>query len=374
MKNYAALAICVALGMPVAASAEPITIVSWNVNLTSLEGIHARGEEFEQLYTDLQPDILVLTELNGIHSAQAIAEEMGWETPTIVVSDLARRRGGDFNMLEMGVITDLPLERIVELDTRLDGNLPIVARGSVLDSSISVSEELLTSSGISRINPTAGTDRGSMRVDFANGLSIFPVHLKSNRNNMCSAASGIERGYEELGLPIPADITALLDNGGSIFTPGHLDNAQKRERVIAAIKLAADTAVQEDRHVIITGDFNTSLEPGKAGVSLADECELGPISCRRVAFDAEACVGNDGFDDTLGILEVPLVGDMSISFELVSAEFDRTYKEDGNSFADLAIDHFAVSRSLSEHVSGERVADELYGSDHYPIVMQVMLD
>ena len=202
-----------------------------------------------------------------------------------------------------------------------------------------------------------------MRVDLEGGLTIFPVHLKSNRNGTCANLSNARRALTAAGIDVPIAVDPALSNGFGAATREHLRNAQKRERVMAATIRVAEQAVSEGRTVLIAGDYNTAFEPGKAGRNLDDDCSLQDFSCGKAPFPAPACNG-DGFDDTLAMLEEGLIE--ASRWTVLSAALPRTF--DDTAFADLAIDHMAVPTNQADSFGTATRADETYGSDHFPII------
>lgn len=344
------------------ANADPIKIVSWNMAPRLLEGLEARASDIATMKAQLSPDVVVLMEVAGEHEVKRIAEFLGWDEYYGAVTNWSTMINQVNFAIETAVISKLPIERVIEYDASVDGfHQPFKSEGAS-GATADITEERLSADGISGIDPLAGSDRGTMRVDLSNGLTIFPVHLKSNLNSACSLVGETIDGMEKLGLTVPAELTSFQARGFPAATDDHRRNALKRERVIAATKRLADAAVDEGRPVLIAGDFNTSLEPGKAGSVLYD-CTLTAFSCKPGPFPASACTGGDGFDDTLAILTMPLVGQRS--WALLSKELPGTY--DDPVFSDLAIDHMAVPASQAARFTGISRARDVYGSDHFPI-------
>ena len=116
-----------------------------------------------------------------------------------------------------------------------------------------------------------------MRVDLENGLTIFPIHLKSNANGVCFDTRDAADLLDSLDLPPLPTLADIQSIGNQDKAAEDLLNSVKRERVIAAIKKVADTAVQQGRTVLLAGDFSPSFEPGKVGTAIAD-CQVQPFS------------------------------------------------------------------------------------------------
>jgi hypothetical protein len=258
------------------------------------------------------------------------------------------------------VISKLPIVKAVEYDSSPDGYEEAFShKGSLAGV---VSEKELSSTGIKGFGePLAKTDRGTMWVDLANGPTIFPLHLKSNRNEACQKLEDAVKTLRRFGLPVPANANSFLQKGFARATAEHVANAKKRERVMAATVRVANEAAGEGRIVVIAGDLNTSFEPGKFGNKVSD-CTLTDFSCAKAPFAASACRG-DGYDDTLGMLEEGLVGDFK--WKVLSRGLRRTYSD--KAFGDFAIDHIAVPVAHAASFSPAHRALELYGSDHFPI-------
>jgi len=182
--------------------------------------------------------------------------------------------------------------------------------------------------------------KGTIRVDLAGGLSLFPVHLKSDR----------------LTRKKPDDVTKQ-----------RIKNATSRETTIAAIALEANKAVNAGRLTVILGDFNTNFEPGKFGAEVAD-CKLLNFPKTPAPFPNGACRG-PGYDDTLGILEAGLTGAQRWSF--LTRNTGRTWFGANNRFGDFAIDHVAVPVGEADHFKLVQTGTDQYGSDHKPVVFEV---
>ena len=338
-------------------------IVSWNVSPTFYEGLELRKHDFQQLNEQLRPDILILVEVSGAIEAQMIADQLGWDDYYLAVSDWSIARTNAYFSLEAAVISKVPITNVVEYDTQPESVVPVIHNGELTQ--IPVTEKKLSSAGIPHFGDTlAQTDRGTMRVDLANGLSIFPVHLKSNRNNACFDLRDIIRNLEKYGFPVSPALRESYERGFAAATDAHLNNARKRERVIASVARVAGIAFEDGLIPVIAGDFNTAFESGKYGIDPSD-CELAEFSCAKGPFPKQACSNGDGFDDTLGILEKGLTS--KITWQFVSRDFPRTY--DDSAYANLAIDHIAVPEDTRDHFTAPGVGDKTFGSDHYPLMV-----
>jgi len=324
-----------------AAQSHTLTIVDWNIENATVSKVEAHRQDIQRLEHDLHPDILVLEEVSGgDKAARAIAKALGWPNAYIAVSDFfSPNTEKPYYSQELAVISRIPITSVIEYDARPDSNTV-----SVIDPNgtrQTVPEIQLTADGI----PDFGGGiwkfaKGTIRVDLAGGLSLFPVHLKSERVTVKSL---------------------------SAITKQRLRNAKRREITIAAIDREAIKAVDAGRTTVILGDFNTGFEPGKFGVEAAD-CKLQDFPKTPAPFPPKACVG-PGYDDTLGILASGLVKGQSWVF--LTRNLGRTWFGAGNKYGDFAIDHVAVPIEQKNRFGAVKAASDHYGSDHSPIVFEV---
>jgi len=324
-----------------AAQSQSLRIVDWNIENATVNKIAGQRSDIRRLSHDLNPDILVLEEVSGgKDAARAISEALGWSKPYIAVSDFFKSNlKKPYHSQELAVISKVPITSAIEFDARPDNNtVPVMLPGG---STKSVTEVPLTADGISGFGGGIWKfAKGTIRVDLAGGLSLFPVHLKSDR------------------------ITAATPDA---ITRQRLKNAKTREVNIAAIDRVATKAVDAGRIAIILGDFNTTFEPGKFGTEVAD-CKLRNFPKTPAPFPAKACLG-PGYDDTLGILQAGLVGRQRWSF--LTRKSGRTWFGEGNRFGNFAIDHVAVPVQKADLFKLVKTGADRYGSDHKPVVFEV---
>ncbi|MEM9211833.1 MAG: endonuclease/exonuclease/phosphatase family protein [Pseudomonadota bacterium] len=340
-------------------------IAVWNMEAELSESLEDRIQDFSEFASQIQPDIVVLVEVNGEEGTKAFADQLGWSEKFFVTSDLSELSTTVFFALEMAVISKFPIEKAIEYDASVDGAHVIRDHTGATQM---VEELELKSDGIPHFGqPLKSTDRGTIRVDLANGLSIFPIHLKSNRVGECSTPREALKTIRDNGFALSSALEEQLEQAGSIGFPTatqeHLTNAAKRERVMAAIVREAEKAIDEGRVVVFAGDFNTAFEPGKKGSDPSD-CTLQDFSCAKAPFPADACTSGDGFDDTLGILDSALVG--PTTWTVLSDTLGRTY--DDEAFADKAIDHIVVAEQHASDFAIAEKADSTFGSDHFPVI------
>lgn len=347
---------CIAFG------AEPVRIVSWNTKPALYEALNKRLADFKSLDQDLKPDVLVLIEVAGEYEVRKIVQALGWTKYHAIITNWASLNDRVHFALEAALISKIPIIRAVEYDASPDGHHEVFTNDGVVPGI--ASEVTLSSRGIAGFgDPLARTDRGTIRVDLANGLTIFPVHLKSNRNGACIDLSNAIRTLRRAGLQVPPTARTFLDRGFDRASKERLRNARKRERVMAATVRVANEAMAEGRTVVIAGDMNTSFEPGLAGKAVED-CTLADFGCATGPLPPTACTTGDGYDDTLGgILEAGLVG--GTKWKVLSRHLPRTY--DDPIFADFAIDHMAVPVDTAAKFIKVQRGTKTYGSDHFPI-------
>ena len=340
--------------------ASEVRIVSWNVAAQPMERVLARASDYRAMSDALAPDVLVLIELTGVDDLKAIAKAVGWPTYYAAVSD-GQLQGSEIHFsLEVGILSRVPITSVVELDSKPEGRTHPVFTSMEPDGDASIPVKEVQLKGIDKMG-LAASDRGTLRVDLSNGLTVFPVHLKSNSNDVCFAANDTIDNLKKLNLPPVPALQEILDNGSEVKAKADRDNAFKRERVIAATKAVADMAINEGRTVLIAGDWNTSFEAGKFGQSF-DVCVLAPFSCEKAPFLAEKCSG-DGYDDTFAIMTGPLVGNQK--WKMTTERLGRTYTD--TKYADKAIDHIAIPEAKSAEFSMPEVGSDPFGSDHYPV-------
>jgi endonuclease/exonuclease/phosphatase family metal-dependent hydrolase len=343
-------------------AAEPVRIVSWNTKPALYEALDERLADFKALDRDLKPDVLVLIEVAGEHEVRKIVRALGWTKYHAIVTNWASLNDRVHFALEAAVISKTPIVRAVEYDASPDGHHEVFSNDGVVAGI--ASEVRLSSRGIAGFgDPLGRTDRGTIRVDLANGLTIFPVHLKSNRNGACIDLANAIRTLRRSGLPVPPAAKSFLARGFHRATKERLRNARKRERVMAATVRVANQAITEGRTVVIAGDMNTSFEPGLAG-KVVEDCALADFGCAKGPLPSTACAAGDGYDDTLGgILEAGLIG--RTKWRVLSRHLPRTY--DDLAFADFAIDHIAVPAGVAGRFRAAQRGAKTYGSDHFPI-------
>lgn len=347
--------------VPGTSSAEEITVVTWNVKNTGVDEVEKDKRQISEFSSDLQPDIIALQEIKDADAALAIATALGWEKFQLAVSAFGT------SQQELAVVSRLPILSAVEYDTKPDGKThPIYSDGGAVG--LPINETQLVSEGISNFgDPLSGHDKGTLRVDFENGLTLFVVHLKSDRNDVCYQALKTVKFMEKYNIGLVDQMRVIVRNGLNEATTIRIANAKKRERVAASIKRVASVAISEGRVPIVLGDFNTTFEPGKHGEE-AKDCVLKNFTCERVATPKGACDGH-GYDDTLGIFTSGMVTPTRWVF--LTAQLGRTWQRGKPEFSDYAIDHVTVPEAFRARFSNAWKAKKQYGSDHFPVMLEV---
>ena len=348
------------------ALAEPIRIVSWNLGVATSEKLGDRLPEIRQMSDQLDPDVLVLIEVAGNVETKMIAEALGWPEYYGVTSNWGRHPTNAYYALEAAVISKHPITAVEEFDTTTDGRPHrVFSHQGDLEAPLVAETRFVPGDAPVYGNPVANRSRGTMRVDLENGLTIFPVHLKSNNAYTCSDLEDAIGYFEDAGLAVPQQARDFLRDGFPAATTERVNNAIKREAVMAATVQLADQARAAGRTVLIAGDFNTSMEPQLHGEE-PEDCVLQNFTCEQGQLPAGACTGaSDGYDDTLSILTKGLGG--GDPWSLLTKGFGRTYKKPV--FYPAAIDHMAVSADQAGKFAMQSLGREFYGSDHLPLLV-----
>ena len=357
------------------AHSKPLRIVSWNVSPSLYEKMEERAAKFQAMRDELKPDVLVLIEVVGKEEVKRIIKALGWKKYHAVITSWSILSENVHFALEAAVVSRIPITKAIEYDAvRTDGHSEVFTEKGEVPGL--VSEQPLNAEGIPLFGDSMRwTDRGTIRVDLANGLTIFPLHLKSNFNGQCKAVEDVLKGAKKSGLPAFQAATDFFDKGFPNATKERVSSAKKRERVMAAVVRVANEVIakEKNRTVLLAGDFNTSYEPGVFGKEVKD-CTVQDFTCAKGKFPKNGCVGNaDGYDDTIGgILEAGLTG--KTKWVVLTKKLGRTYedkdaKDKGkpDPFANYAIDHFAVPVGMKDKFGTGDKGSETFGSDHFPI-------
>lgn len=236
--------------------AKTVRIVSWNASPSLYETLEKRAKDFREFDKAMKPDVLVLIEVAGQYEVRQIIKALGWKRYHAVVTNWASLNHRVHFALEAAVISRVPIIKATEFDASPDGHLEVFTQRGPLAGA--TSEKKLSSKGIKGFGHALGRhDRGTIRVDLANGLSIFPLHLKSNRNGACIDLADARKFLLRSKIAVPSKVDQFLAAGFARATQERLRNAKKRERVMAATVKVANVAIAEGRTVVIAGDMNT---------------------------------------------------------------------------------------------------------------------
>lgn len=417
---------------PQMAASEEINILNWNVEQGSIENIIRRTDDFQELAkVSGTPDVMIVQEINSVASAIKIAEHMNIESPHIAVSDFGHDEEIIFFGFETAVISRYPIVSVTEYQHKTRPNSKAVTRA------FENTPFLVDETGVIALAPQESAkdikipkklfgrmskgrnfrvSRGLLRVELANGLVIYPVHLKSNLPAICGQVnrdlSGARSNLNKIARQLPEysreiaeakhklDLLYLKELNKSqnlhslrntdlqerlpAFTDAHLQNAVNRENTVAALaKLISKDLKNDQLTVIVAGDFNTPIsEPSKTGTNIEEDCLPKPLSC-STKIVPNSCEGKDGFDDTHHILN------SGIAFGVqMKATFDgaQTYSNDG--FAPSPIDNIYIAGRMAKldsqavrlgdrepvlNSEGKQVKGKftVFGSDHYPLRLRI---
>jgi endonuclease/exonuclease/phosphatase family metal-dependent hydrolase len=244
-----------------------LRIVSWNAEaLFTPSAAQARHSDFTQFAADLKPDILVLQEVTQFATVETVRELMGLTGYHIAMSDFEQNDLGEFNALEVAILSRFPLENVLEFDRSPD-NQP----GDPAEQKL----ERVDLPGIAE----TGTSRGFLYAEVPHAkLSLIVTHLKSSNGQV-----------------------------------GHSDrqNAQKRELVAAAIAEHVHDIllrVGTDQTVLVAGDFNVGETDAAKNGSVLDEDHVSPQA-------------GDRYDDTHALLAAGMIGDVRMRSLITGCEF-----------------------------------------------------
>jgi len=317
---------CLVLLLAAAAAAQDLRLATWNVAGPERDaGVLAQSAE------DLAAavgtvDVLVLQEVISDEQVQAVAEALGHEH--WVISDFSPPpsvTGSPFRSLEAAVTSALPIEGAGEWDPtgRAANGDNFVPRAS---SEASPTQELAVPHPVGEL----GLDRGFLRVDLADGLSVYAVHWKSSRGQSCNTADlGFARQREAQANGVVRDTAALL---------------------------------AEARTVVVTGNFNIQAPGRVPRVGTMPTADCAPTGSCDGGCGASM---SDGYVDSIATLLEDLE-----NARLLSGDLPEIYL--ARSFPGGAINHILVAGPLAAGFSDASVPDaqgtSFAGSDDRPEV------
>jgi endonuclease/exonuclease/phosphatase family metal-dependent hydrolase len=270
----------------------------------------ARQSDFTQFAEDLKPDILVLQEVTQLATVEKVRELMGLTGYHLAMSDFEQNDLGEFNALEVAILSRFPLDNVLEFDRSPD-NQP----GDPAEQKL----ERVDLPGIAE----TGTSRGFLAADVPHAkLRLIVTHLKSSN--------------------------------GQVGNPDR-QNAQKRELVAAAIAEHVHEILLRagnDQTVLVAGDFNVGETDAAKNGSVLEEDHVSPQA-------------GDRYDDTHAILAAGLIGDVRMR-SLTKSLGKETYV--GAAFPGTGpIDVLYVAGPSASHFTLAGAGSHAYGSDHLPV-------
>lgn len=296
--------------------ATELKIVTWNVReMFSIDDVNERKSDLKRFADTIKPDILCLQEITSIDVVNKIRDVMELNDYYTACSDFSQNdQNASYADFEVAVISKYPLTQILEYDYSPD-NKP----GDPVECKIFPLEDY----GIEKV----GVSRGFLwvRIDELK-LTISVVHLKSS-----------------------------LGSVGS----GDKQNAKKRELVIAAVALNVfeDKAVLPDYSYLVLGDFNVGhSDDKKSGINLFDDCYSD-------------CENKDLYDETHALLSEGLIKKVKMK-NLTLNITESTYP----TYPGSPIDNIYVDGVFLDSFSDAKTANETFGSDHLPVIVDMVLD
>ncbi len=378
-------------------AAGSLRIVTWNVLRGSVEQVQARKDQFIAAGKRLRADVIAVQEVTSFAAVQRLAEFMGFSSPHIAVSNTRKDTNVWFEALELAVISRVPIVGAQTLQAKPSrfGAVLITPSATVDYFSNARTRSVLPPPDVMANPADISGERGVLRVELANGLVLYNVHLKSNYPEYCrdlddrlrAARQLRERIAEEARDPTPLeaiDLAAadrIAANLGALKGPDDptastflLEYARLRETVMAGVAVAALQDLEDGLVPVVLGDFNTSdEEPCKSGRDLNEDTRPRLACGSKIIPDT--CGETDGFDDTHGLLHAGIV--RGLRMVALSRGIGRTqWGRDWRTFPEVPIDHIYVplearsAFSLVERIVGTQEGQRVFGSDHAPLITQ----
>lgn len=310
-----------------AISGESIRIVTWNCEaMFSVQDVRRRTGELREFARVVKPDILMLQEVtsqsvvDSMRDAMELKGKDGKPARTIC-SDFIPNDQDGYNSLEVAVISRFPWTEVVEYDPTPDNSSK---RGAP-------PERKLVPPAI--LNPPRRLNqRGYLCVRYDDlQMEVITTHLKSSRG---------QYGQQDLS------------------------NAELREYIAGAV--AEHVAIEGKAHpnftYIVGGDFNIGVDDrSKNGVKLDVEGFEGGRD------------GIDPYDETHALFSAGLI--QGLRMRPLAKGVGRSFVGPGSAkFASAgAIDNLYVSGPLTTQFTPAVRARESFGSDHLPMMTEVVL-
>lgn len=296
---------------------ETLKVATWNVReVNGAAGAAERKNDFREFYNTVKPDVLLVQEVTGLKCVEAIRDAMGWTGAHCACSDFTQPDDESHSSFEVGIISRLPLENVLEYDVTLDANRQ--RKGAP--------EEVRLISPV-RWQPRRPEGiRGFLfaEVQGAN-LGVAVVHLKSSR--------------------------------GDAGKPDEI-NAQLREFVAAGVADSFSKRIKQKPmfSFLVGGDFNVGATDKAKNGSNLDEDTFAPTS-------------KDLYDDTFSIFTagIPRVGGLKMN--VLTTEIGETYVSD-KFVGTGAIDNLVVisgPEATGHSFAKATKSENSFGSDHRPV-------
>ncbi|MEA1051532.1 endonuclease/exonuclease/phosphatase family protein [Lamprobacter modestohalophilus] len=319
-------ALCL-LGSLSGARAAPLPLMTWNIE--GGESVpSALAARIEQALDSIGPvEVLVLQEIVSEAQVEAAAKAGGFDywaisdfSPPVEVTNAWHKS------LEVAVLSRRPIKSVAEWDTtgrkrNGDGHPPRTSARRVPTQELQVAIK-------------DGDDpppRGFLRVDLADGWTVYAVHWKSSRGKHCNAEDRA--------------------------------SARQRERQAAGLAADAASALAAGRTIIVAGDYNIQAPGRVLRVGTNPNADCAPTQGRCEGLCGPGAL--DGYDDSIAILLA-----MDPSARLLSGELDATYLL--RRFPGGAIDHILVAGPKADRLATATTppvsGKHWQGSDHRPVI------
>jgi endonuclease/exonuclease/phosphatase family metal-dependent hydrolase len=320
-------ALAIALIPQAAIGAEPLRIATWNCEaMFSVRDVQQRSTDLREFARAVKPDILMLQEVTSQSVVEAMRDVMelkgkDGKPAWVICSDFIQNDQDEYSSLEVAVISRFPWDEVIEYDPTPDNS---INRGEP-------PERRLIPPAV--LNPPRRLNqRGYLCVRFDEfHLEVITTHLKSSRG---------QYGQQDLS------------------------NAQLREYITGGIAehIALDSKEHPNFTYIVGGDFNVGVDDReKNGVKLDVEGFNGGRD------------GVDPYDETHALLSGGLIRGLRMRALAKGAGQSFVGPGSGKFARAGAIDNLYTSGPLSTKFTPAVRARASFGSDHLPMMTEVIL-
>lgn len=170
---------------------EDINIVTWNAReIFSVDDVQKRKDDFQMLYDELKPDILILQEITSCAELDEVKKEVGLTDYDVVCSDFNPHNHNNYASFEVGIISKYLITETLEFDQSVDRGVDTIADEYYLQPSPQIDVSY------------TDVDRGylNVRIDELK-MIINAVHLKSSRGKVGGRTAGMPNNESTL-LPV----------------------------------------------------------------------------------------------------------------------------------------------------------------------------